>query len=54
MALDKTGAYECKANSTDGSFDIAGTKVTWSAGQVVKYDYNATNGTVTITAESKT
>lgn len=53
LATDKTGAYECKANSTDGSFDVAGTKVVWSAGQVVKYEYNATNGTVTITAEAK-
>lgn len=53
LAADKTGAYECKASSTDGSFDIAGTKVTWSAGQVVKYQYSATAGTVTITAENK-
>lgn len=54
LADNKTGAYECKADSTAGSFDVAGTNVTWSAGQVVKYEYTAADGTVKITAENKT
>ena len=53
LASDKTDAYQCKGNSTDGSFDVAGSKVTWTTGQVVKYVYKPTPGTVTITAEAK-